>query len=427
MKNRINFKILKNIAIISFFLFASKLSGLFKELVIAFKYGVGYETDSFAFLFTVYSWPIGLFMSVFSVVMIPLFIKIKSQNSDFLSGFLKEVFGGVILLTLTLVLGYVTFFYFIGGNLNNDLNISRLIIELYPYFSLYLLFGMLSAFLSVIMISNNRHINSLLESIVPLGVVLLVLFGSAYFYMTLGLVFGGILQFIALYLIYLYQYGAFIPSIQFKSKYWNELKKGASIVLLGQFLLSFTMLVDQFIAMSFDAGTLSSISYSTRVTGIFMTLIALSFTRAALPIFSDSILNGNIKETRKAVHKWAFILFVFGFGISVFCNYYSDDIVRLIYERGSFINEDTKRVSEFFAISSWLFPFYFSSLVFVSYRNSLKNYYIIMFSGIIGFVSKVVFYTLFSDYLGSEIILYSTVVMYSMTFLFFVLIQFLNE
>lgn len=423
----VNFKILKNIIVIGLFLLISKASGLLKELVIAYKYGIGAITDSFSFLFTMYSWPLGLIMSVFSVVMVPLFIKAKSCGGDEFSEFIREMFSGAILLAFTISVGYVAFFNYIGSDLNNNENINIITAELFPYFSVYQFFGVLSAFFSVLMISNNRHINSLLESFVPIGIALFALLGSVYFYMTLGLLVGGGAQFVLLYLIYSYHHGYLIPSVSFKSIYWGEFKKGASIILIGQFLLSFTTVIDQLIAASYDEGTLSSVAYSTRVSGIFMTLIALSFTRAALPIFSEHVLSGPIKETRSVVYKWATILFSFGVLVSSLCNYFSVEIVQLVYQRGAFQESDTKKVSDFFSIASLMFPFYFSSLVFVAYRNSLKNYYIIMFSGIIGFLAKLIFYISFSEVLDVEVILYSTVAMYAVSLVFFVLIQIFNE
>ncbi|WP_429156665.1 lipid II flippase MurJ [Aeromonas allosaccharophila] len=419
MKINIDVKTLKMICVVSFFLFSSKLAGLLKELVVASQFGVGYEVDSYSFVFELYTWPIGLFMSVLTVVLVPLISRAKRDNVYCLTYFSREIFGGVILLSLILSILFYVYFSMYGEEINSYRKTTDAILNIYPYFTVYLIAGFLSTFISVLMIANSNHTNSLCEGIIPIFIMFFVMIFSGYLPLTLGLISGAFFQFLLLYGLYTKRYGLIIPKFSFLSIGWREFKNGFSIVLFGQILISSTTLIDQVIASKFSEGTLSTISYSTKISSIFMVVVSLSITRAMLPIFSQRGVVSGINVLRDNVIKWGGVFLFLGFLVSVLCSIYSERIISLVYERGAFLREDVVSVSRFFSISSYQFPFYFSAMVFITFFNAQRRYLFIMLSGLVGFLIKVAFYFIFIDILGDEVIIYSTVCMYAATFLFF--------
>src|SRR5215475_2002035 len=92
--------IARGMVIGSLFVFLSKLAGAAKEMAIAWRYGVSEVVDAYLFIFNLLNWPIVVWFSVLSVVLIPLAARVREKNPKDLPRFRAELLG------LTLVLGF---------------------------------------------------------------------------------------------------------------------------------------------------------------------------------------------------------------------------------------------------------------------------------------------------------------------------------
>jgi len=97
-------------------------------------------------------------------------------------------------------------------------------------------------------------------------------------------------------------------------------------------------------------------------------------------------------------------------------------IIRLLFERGQFSADDTDIVSGVLRYGLPQLPFYFSSMVLVSYALSQRRYGLIFWSGIIGCIGKVAGNIALVPLLGINGIALATMFVYGLNASFFWLV-----
>ena len=104
---------------------------------------------------------------------------------------------------------------------------------------------------------------------------------------------------------------------------------------------------------------------------------------------------------------------------------FSDSIVNIIFQRGSFTTEDTAIVSPVQAYFAFQIPFYVAGIVVVRLISALRANHILMWGAAINLVVNIGFNILFIHYLGLKGIALSTSFVYLISFLF--LVYFANQ
>jgi peptidoglycan biosynthesis protein MviN/MurJ (putative lipid II flippase) len=87
---------------VSLFVLLASLARAAREMTIAYRYGVGPEVDAYLFTFNLVNWPIGVWFSVVTVVLLPLAARIQRQAPEQLPQFRSEMLGMALLLGLGL-------------------------------------------------------------------------------------------------------------------------------------------------------------------------------------------------------------------------------------------------------------------------------------------------------------------------------------
>lgn len=149
--------------------------------------------------------------------------------------------------------------------------------------------------------------------------------------------------------------------------------------------------VDKIISSFLDEGSVSLISYSTKISSMISAILLTSFGVIALSSFSKIITNGTKEELdNKFSESISMMLFV-SLPLSVGGIIMSNEIISLIYGRGAFLNNPNNIL-----ISSYLLKIYFASIPIESIRSicskllySNKDTKTAMINGIIGVVMNV--------------------------------------
>ncbi len=90
--------ILKGMLTVAVFTLVGKLMSAAKEMVVAYRYGISAEVDAYHFLYNLISWPVGIWCSVLTAVLVPLAARMRESASDELPHFRSELFGFTLLL-----------------------------------------------------------------------------------------------------------------------------------------------------------------------------------------------------------------------------------------------------------------------------------------------------------------------------------------
>jgi peptidoglycan biosynthesis protein MviN/MurJ (putative lipid II flippase) len=241
------------------------------------------------------------------------------------------------------------------------------------------------------MLSAGRHANTLFEGVPALVILtaILILPGAAADALVWGTVAGFALHLVSL-AVALARHGEIEPPrLSHRSGEWPEFWQGFSIMMAGQALMAFILVVDQFFAAHLGTGAIASLSYANRILSLILGLGATAIARATLPVFSRAQAKGAEDNTRQRVAgHWVRLLFLAGVAAAAVGWWLSPWIVKLLFERGAFTPQDSVVVTEILRYGLIQLPFYFAAMVFVSLASSQRRYTLIFWSGVIGLSFK---------------------------------------
>lgn len=414
--------IARGMAWVTLFVLLGSVARAAKEVAIAYRYGISAEVDAYLFVFNLVNWPVGVWFSVLTVVLVPLAARIRHGASAELPRFRAELFGLTLLLGLALaLLGWLGLPPLLRASWVGlpDATVS-ITVSMVPALALLAPLGVIISLFSAWMLAAGRHANALLESI-PALVILMVLLafpGGGVEPLIWGTLGGFIFHLASLATALARQGEIEVPRFSRQSPQWTPFWQGFGIMLAGQALMSFTSVVDQFFAAHLGTGAIATLSYVNRILALILGMGAMAVSRATLPVFSRALAQGGEQVHRVATH-WVRLMFALGVVTMLVSWLFAPWGVKLLFERGAFTAQDTIIVAEVLRYGLTQLPFYFAGLIFVSYFSSRGLYVWLLWSGIIGLSSKLLGNALFIPAYGIGGIVFATALMYATNFLFF--------
>ncbi len=168
--------IARGVTTVAIFLIAAKLIVAIKEMAIAWRFGVSDVVDAYLFVFSLVNWPIMVWFSVLSVVLVPLGARIRNDRPEEMPGFRAELLGLTLLLGVALsLLAWIGLPVLLRSALTGlPAATVQQVLPMTPPLAMLLLPGMLVSLLSSWMLSAGRHANTFLEAM-PALVILVAL------------------------------------------------------------------------------------------------------------------------------------------------------------------------------------------------------------------------------------------------------------
>jgi peptidoglycan biosynthesis protein MviN/MurJ (putative lipid II flippase) len=417
-----HYAIFKGMAAVALFVFLGKLISAAKEVLVAYRYGLGAEVDAYQFIYNLISWPIGVWGSVLTAVLVPLAVRVRQLDGKELVRFRAELLGFALLLSLVFALVAWAGISLLLGSGRSGLpeGTARLAAASLPGLILLLPLGMLVTLQSAWMLSAGRHVNTLLDSVPTffIGAAVLLFAGGGVEPLVWGTVVGSVAHLVSLVLPMARRKEFEAPSFSRESPQWKWFWQGFGIMLGGQALMSLTVIVDQFFAVDLGTGSIATLGYANRILSLIMSLAATAVSRATLPVFSQARLDGAAKM-HNVVTYWMRLMFVVGIGTMVVGYWLAPWAVKLLFERGAFSSSDTMVVADVLRYGLPQLPFYFSSMVLVSYALSQRRFTLIFWSGVIGFAGKIAGNVFLVPALGINGISLASLFVYGANALFF--------
>lgn len=169
--------IARGMAWVALFVFVGKLAGAAKEMVVAYRYGVSAEVDAYLFVLNLISWPVAVWFSVLTVVLVPLAARIRHEAAGELPRFRAELLGLALVLGLSLAL--ITGLG-VSGLLQTSwtgLPPATVVIAtgITPWLAGLAPLGVLISLFSAWTLAAGRHVNTLLEGVPALVLALALL------------------------------------------------------------------------------------------------------------------------------------------------------------------------------------------------------------------------------------------------------------
>ncbi len=117
-------------------------------------------------------------------------------------------------------------------------------------------------------------------------------------------------------------------------------------VMLGGAIGSLTTAVDNTMAaLSGESSAVSALNYGSRVCTVLTTAGTVAVTTAVLPYLSRLSARGNFDEIGRTIRVFVSVILLATLPVTALVLYFSEDLVRLLFERGQFGAQDTVLVA----------------------------------------------------------------------------------
>lgn len=355
---------------------AAKIVGLAKEMVVAARFGAGPALDAYLFVFNILSTPASMWFSTISAVLVPQLITCEKRPQADPHRFRSEFLGFSVAAGLVVgVLGLTGLWGFVASGMAGLSPAARqYALTVLPWLWLMVPLLFVAQYGASCLMAKNLHANSLYEGAPALVILIaLLVFPANVRTLAIATTVGFVLQLVAT-LISQKRCGGLAPVVfGFSSPVWKGLWSGLLAMAGVQFLQSGISVVDQVIAAQLPAGSLSHFGYALRAQGLLLTLLALAVPRVLLPALA-AMSHADQGEMKRFVGRWAILLIVAGGGAAAVASLLSKPIVRVLFQRGSFLAADTEVVSTLLSVVIWQLPFYLLTMLYAQRQIVAKDY-----------------------------------------------------
>lgn len=374
--------ILSSALVMSVITLGSRVLGLVREQVRAHYLGTSFASDAFGVAFQI---PNLLRRLVAEGAMtsgfIPIFTQTRTDEGEDASWKFARRFLNLQIVVLCVIVGFgigfrneiVGAFAAIGGrdlepgleNLTSDL-----LALMFPYIAFVsfaaVLQGILNSF-QIFWVSASTSI-LLNVSVIVAAIIGGEVYGEPVYAMAIGVVVGGLLQFIT-QLPWAYRVG-----FRWRPDFNPGPAVRRALALLGPTTLGvgvyqLNVLISQAIAWGIGDGAVSSLQYSSRLLELTLGIFSVALSTAVLPALAQFVAERKESQIRDIIAMGVRLSWFVCIPVTVGLILVSDETVRILFERGSFTVESTQ-------LTAAALNFHMLGLVFISLtRIYLPCYY----------------------------------------------------
>ncbi len=373
---------LNNFSKISSNIFSSRVTGFFRDVLFANFLGANILSDAFLFAFRLPN----LFRRILAEgamnsVFIPLYIRQSKESQSLASDFTSAIF--LIFLSITSIMTIFVFLFseqitsFLAPGFIDNEDQFNFAIQLIPIIFPFLIFVTLSAVISsVLNIKGKFFLPSFLSVILNVLMIgtLLIFKSESHFPLAWSILIAGIIQLFLLlinanFFKSLFQFG--LKKLSLLSSILRTFFKRFLFSVLGSGIVQLNIFVSMLFASLVGEGAISHIYYADRIIDLPFALIAVAMTFTLLPYLSKNILDE--EKNANAFNQTIIFCFIFALPSSFALFFISEDIVRVLFGRGEFLNKDILITANLLLIYSFSLPGYMISRicnqVFYSYER----------------------------------------------------------
>ena len=349
----------------------AKALGFGREMSLAYVYGASPVSDAYIVAFSI---PTIIFAGIGSAMLtsyISSYARVREENPRALKGFTDAVITMVALISLGVMAVFWLFeepivkLFAVGFDEETmaiALSLSRVVILSLFFIGVYfILQGFLQvhgSFFAVGMVSAPLNV------CVIASIFLSVTWGQGI--LGWGVVAGYFASFLMLLLASLRHRFSYRPSFRFRTPEIRRLLLVVFPIFLGKAITELNTMIDRTIASVLPAGTVSALSYGNRVVGFVTAVFVISVTTAVFPQMSRLSAIRNTRKLKATFRSSAGLMSLMVLPISAGVIIFADEIVAILFQRGAFTAEDTRRTAEVVA-------FYALGLIFFSIKEIVLN------------------------------------------------------
>lgn len=404
-----------------------KVVAFIKELFVAWKFGTGDTVDAFLIAFVAPSFIINVLADSFSAALIPNYIRVLEQEGKQAA---QKLFSGVtawalVLLTVATMLMLATaplyLPYIAAGFDKAKLDLTfHLLCAIAPVNIICVITIIWGAVLN----AGERFALAAILPILTPAITILLLSKFEYlgvFALAAGLFCGVVMEMLLLGVALNRHKILLLPKLYRLDTHLHQVANQYLPTVAGAFLICSSGIVDQSMAAMLSPGSVASLSYGYRVIASPIGLISTALTAAVIPYFSKMVACqdwSGLSRTLKLYIKLIFLIFV---PLMALMLIFSESIVRLVFQRGSFTNEDAHLVAQIQSCFALQIPFYLANVLLLKIIIAMGQNQILLWCAGLNLTINISLNYIFMQWLQIRGIALSTsfVYMFSFLFLFF--------
>jgi murein biosynthesis integral membrane protein MurJ len=408
-------------ALIGVLTIVAKLFVAAREMVIAWRYGVGTTVDAYQLALTITTWLPMMLTSVMTVVLVPRLVALGNRPAERRS-FVAELNGTVLMLgiavaALTWIAAPAASALLASGSNAATLELTATMSRLMTPVAL---FAIVVGYLSARLQSRERFAYSVTEALPAITIGLLVIApwvhgGAA------PLIWGTLVGFLIQALVL----GAMTARgdmglgglrIRHRSPEWRTLYGSLLVMAAGQVVLASTIPIDQAFASRLGPGAVATLGYANRIVMLISGFGAIVLARALLPVLSSTVADGSHELGGRQARQWVWLLMLIGAAITVAVWLLAPWVVSVIFERGAFTTANSEAVAHVLRYGALQIPFYFAGLTAVQWIAARGRYASLVVIACLAVLLKVAMNLVLVQSFGLAGIMMATAGMYALSF-----------
>lgn len=420
-----NSRIFTAAVLIGLITIAVKLVSMVKELVIASTFGVGDELDAFLIAFIVPTFAINVIGGSMNSALIPVFVEVRDKQGKDAA---QKLFSNIIVLSSAVLIGISVILAVLSPvilkTLGSSFSEAKLELTLKLFFILLpivLINGLAITWSAILNAGERFRLAPVASVAVPLVIIVTLLVGSTELgivALAVGTLAGFALE-AGMIGMGLAKHGMKLTPRwpgrdadvqQVIAQFWPMIASGV--------LMSSTTIVDNAMAAVLGSGSVAALNYGNRIVAVIISLGAISLGTAVLPYYSRMVSGQDWAGLRKTTRVYLKLVFTATLPLVLIFVFFSEDLIRILFERGAFTRSDTILVAEIQSYFMLQIPFYIGVILLVKLITSLQRNRILMYGALINVVLNIVLNFLFMQWLGVAGIALSTSIVFLASFLY---------
>jgi putative peptidoglycan lipid II flippase len=426
----VNRRIFSVAVIVALGTIAVKLVAIPKEVMVAYRFGVGDALDAFLVAFLIPSFAINVVANSFYAAFIPAFVRVRDQQG---AAAANRLFATVLLVTFVLLVVVAATLAFAGPWLLSPVVTAfaaqkrALTLDLFYWLlPVTVIHGLVVLCAAVLNASQRFGLAALTPAATPLAVIAFLLAGASAWgvhVVAWGTLAGTLVE-LAVLAAALGRKGIHpIPRWHGVTEPLRRVMGQYLPIVAAAFVTCSTLIVDQGMAAWLAPGSVAALNFGSKIPTLLTSVGAIALGNAVLPHFSSLVAAADYDGIRHTLKSYLVLILVATVPITLACIIASEFLVRLLFERGAFSEADTLLVARVQAFYFLTFPAYIACILGSRLLSALSKNHVMVIGSLLNFTVTVVGNYVLMQYFGVAGIALSTAIVLtvSATYIFLVL------
>ncbi len=326
----------------------ARFFGFIREVIIGYHFGTSSLADSVVLAYTIPNFLYLVLGGAITTAYISIYSKMVNDIEK--QRFHNTVFTYMLVFLLLLTAGLMLFSkaivaFFFSGLTGSQLLMTSQLFAITAPSALFLVFSM---WFSGILNAQNQFYSAAVATLVNNGmfvllVVLLYPFCGIYAY-GWGAVASAVMM-IAILFVHLRKNNLHRFRFQWvttESEYIVRMLKIAIPVLFGGATLQLYIFIQRMFASQLEAGYVAALNYASKFVQLPQTILMTSVTTVIYPMLAKKTAEQDYAGISSIFFRGLKSLFMIIIPVSIFVYFYAEEVVKLIFEYGSFTAQSTK-------------------------------------------------------------------------------------